>query len=67
MAVNQVERAFRAWPVLTGVAKQRGTITYGELGAAIGVHHRAIRYVLATSPPFSVAAGFRARSNFIVF
>lgn len=50
MAVNQVERAFRAWPVLTGVAKQRGTITYGELGAAIGVHHRAIRYVLATSP-----------------
>lgn len=46
MAVNQVERAFRAWPVLIGVAKQRGTITYGELGAAIGIHHRAIRYVL---------------------
>ena len=46
MAVNQVDRAFRAWPVLIGVAKKRKTITYGELGAAIGVHHRAIRYVL---------------------
>lgn len=46
MAVNQVERAFRAWPVLVGIAKQRKTITYGELGEAIGIHHRAIRYVL---------------------
>lgn len=46
MAVNQIERAFRAWPVLATVARKRDTITYGELGAAINVHHRAIRYVL---------------------
>lgn len=46
MYVNQVERACRAWPILTERAKNRSTITYGELGQALGVHHRAIRYVL---------------------
>ncbi len=46
MSVNQVERACRAWPILTKRAKTRSTITYGELGEALGVHHRAIRYVL---------------------
>lgn len=47
MAVNQEERAYRAWRVLTAVASKRsGLITYGELGAAISVHPRALRYVL---------------------
>lgn len=47
MAVNQEERAYRAWRVLTAVAsKSSGLITYGELGAAISVHPRALRYVL---------------------
>lgn len=46
MAVNQVERAYRAWPILTKRARDRSTITYGELGKALGIHHRAIRYVL---------------------
>lgn len=46
MTINQVERAFRAWPVLAYCAKQRKTITYAELGSALGVHHRAVRYVL---------------------
>lgn len=46
MAVNQAERAFRAWKVLTQRAAARETITYGELGAALGVHHRAVRYIL---------------------
>jgi len=27
MAVNQVDRAFHAWPVLIGVAKRRKTIS----------------------------------------
>jgi putative restriction endonuclease len=47
VAVNQVERAFRAWPVLTNRARNRSTITYGELGQVLGVHHRAVRYVLS--------------------
>lgn len=46
MAVNQVERAYRAWPVLTAAARRGNTITYGELATALGIHHRAVRYVL---------------------
>lgn len=46
MAINQAERAYRAWPVLTATAERHETITYGELAAALGVHHRAVRYVL---------------------
>ncbi len=46
MPVNQVERACRAWPILINQAKNRSTITYKELGRALDVHHRAIRYVL---------------------
>jgi putative restriction endonuclease len=44
--INQSERARLAWNVLTDIAQKHETITYGKLGAAIGVHHRAIRYVL---------------------
>ncbi|MES2263469.1 MAG: HNH endonuclease signature motif containing protein [Pseudomonadota bacterium] len=44
--VNQTERAQLAWQALIEVARHRSTLTYGELGARISVHHRAIRYVL---------------------
>jgi putative restriction endonuclease len=44
--INQFERAYRAWFVLINRAQKRKHITYGELGEALGVHHRAIRYVL---------------------
>lgn len=44
--VNQEERAAKAWSVLSGVAKKQTLITYKQLGDAIGVHHRAVRYVL---------------------
>lgn len=44
--INQTERARLAWQVLVEVASKREAITYGGLGARIGVHHRAIRYVL---------------------
>jgi putative restriction endonuclease len=79
VAVNQVERASRAWPILTACANQRKTITYGQLGAALGVHHRAVRYVLGVLqdycleerlPPITIlvvnAAG-RPGSGFIAF
>lgn len=46
MTINQAERAFRTWPILTKRAGEGKIITYGELGALLGVHHRAIRYVL---------------------
>ena len=44
--VNQAERAFRTWSILTEYARNRGTITYGELGRRLGIHHRPIRFVL---------------------
>lgn len=54
MAVNQVERACRAWPILAKRAASRSTITYGELGEALGVHHRAIRYVLSVIQDYCI-------------
>lgn len=46
MSVNHVERAYRAWDILTDRAIHRRTITYGELAQLLGIHHRPIRYVL---------------------
>jgi putative restriction endonuclease len=43
---NQFERAYRAWPILTRCAKKNEPITYGQLALEIGVHHRAISFVL---------------------
>lgn len=55
--VNQVERASRAWPILISVAKSRSTITYGELAAALGIHHRPVRYVLGVIQDYCLAEG----------
>ena len=46
MAINQAERAYRTWPILAACAREGTTVTYGDLGTLIGIHHRAIRYVL---------------------
>lgn len=44
--VNQYERAYRAWQILTDYASHRRCITYGELADKLGIHHRPVRYVL---------------------
>ena len=44
--VNQAERAFRTWAILTECARKKEAITYGELGRRLGIHHRPIRFVL---------------------
>lgn len=46
MEVNQAQRAFFAWSVLVQQAKNGKEITYKQLGDAIGIHHRAVRFVL---------------------
>lgn len=46
MPTNQAERAFRAWPELTQCAKEKKTITYGDLAKKLGLHPRVIRFVL---------------------
>lgn len=45
--VNQKERAARAWPILVDVALNKRLITYGGLARHLGIHHRAVRYVLS--------------------
>jgi putative restriction endonuclease len=45
--VNQYQRAFRAWPILTATAANRSTITYAELADHLDIHPRPIRYVLS--------------------
>ena len=62
--VNQVERAYHAWPILVNFANARRTITYGELANQIGLaHHRPIKFVLEiiqdycleeNLPPFTI-------------
>lgn len=44
--INQEERAYKAWNILTDSAKNRRPTNYKELGDKIGIHHRAVRYVL---------------------
>ena len=44
--INHDERAARAWPVLILAATQGRDLTYKQLGAELGIHHRACRYVL---------------------
>ncbi len=44
---NQFERAYAAWQILINVAKAGGSITYKELGSAIGIHHRVVSHVLS--------------------
>jgi len=44
--VNQYERAFRAWPLLTVRASQGSKVSYAELAEHLGIHPRPIRYVL---------------------
>jgi putative restriction endonuclease len=47
MIINQEERACKAWNILTDSAKNRSLISYKELGVKTGIHHRAVKYVLA--------------------
>ena len=55
MVINQIERAYKAWPILAQRAKAGKTITYKELGDAIGIHHRAIRFVLGVIQDYCLA------------
>lgn len=64
--INQHQRAKKAWEVLIQVAKREDFLQYKELGGKIGIHHRAIRFVLAiiqdycslnNLPPLTILVG----------
>ena len=46
-SINHHQRAKLAWDILIDVAKRQHFIRYKELGDRIGIHHRAVRFVLA--------------------
>lgn len=46
MAINHVERAYRAWPILIRRAKNKKTIQYGTLAEKLGIHWRPVRNIL---------------------
>lgn len=55
--VDHEERACRLWPILTRLAKDRKTTTYGEAARAIDIHHRPMRYVLEPIQDFCIKEG----------
>ena len=55
--INHTERARLAWDALSRVAASRRTTTYGQLGAAISIHHRAVRYALGLIQDYCIASG----------
>jgi putative restriction endonuclease len=46
-----------AWPILTRVASEHGTLSYKDLGDAIGVHHRSVRLVLDVIQKYCLDTG----------
>jgi putative restriction endonuclease len=50
--VNQEQRAFSAWTILINCAKKNEPITYGELARQLGIHHRAVRFILGVIQDF---------------
>ena len=47
MVLDHEGRARRAWPLLVAIAtRRRDPITYGELCARLGLHHRAAAWLL---------------------
>lgn len=52
--VNQHQRAAKAWDILAMIAAANDFIRYKELGYRIGIHHRAIRFVLAVIQEYCI-------------
>lgn len=44
--INHKKRARRVWPHLVKIARSRGFITYAEIAAILGLHHRSARWFL---------------------
>lgn len=64
--IDHEERAGRLWPVLLARAKERGTISYGKAAAAIGIHHRPIRYALGPIQDFCLGEGLPRLTSLVV-
>lgn len=52
-----LQRAVKAWPILAQAARGGRLLTYGELSAKIGVHHRAASWYLGIIQRFCAKKG----------
>ena len=58
MIINQEERASKAWNILSEFALKNQLINYKELGARIGIHHRAVSHVLNLIQNYCLENGY---------
>jgi putative restriction endonuclease len=58
--------AARAWPILVKAAGQKTTLSYKELGDAIGHHHRSVRYVLGVIQQYCIDAELPPLTGLVV-
>lgn len=66
IALHQ-QRARRAWPILIRTARTRERLlTYGQIGAMIGVHHRVCSYFLGMIQNHCRNAGIPALQVLVV-
>lgn len=63
---NHEERAGRAWPILTQAAKQRHTLSYGDVAKAIGIHHRPLDFALGPIQDFCIAQNLPPLTSLVV-
>lgn len=63
---NQAERVYRAWNILTERAKLRIPITYKQLGDALGMHHRPVRFILGPIQSYCLAEHLPALTILVV-
>jgi putative restriction endonuclease len=66
LKIDQYERAGRAWPILVRCAKNHETITYGELGAKLNVHHRTCRFFLAIIQDYNMEHNLPALTSLVL-
>jgi putative restriction endonuclease len=58
--------AAKTWPVLAKAADQKTTLSYKELGDAIGRHHRSVRYVLEVIQQYCMNAQLPPLTGLVV-
>jgi hypothetical protein len=60
------QRARQAWPILIRASRTTGPMTYGQLSALMGVHHRVCSYFLCRIQDYCINADLPALQVLVV-
>jgi putative restriction endonuclease len=63
---NHAERVYRAWNILTEIAKQQTSITYKQLSDLLGIHHRTVRFILGPIQAYCLAEHLPALTILVI-